>query len=81
MTVAHPKAVWRCNACRFTHDDEDDARECCQPSITEGYECPVCGEFHAEEAEAIACHDWDPERTIPPSAAELEAAGQLRLPL
>lgn len=79
MTAAHPPEVWRCGECFTVHDDEDDARDCCPQRIEEGYACPVCGEFHEEEAAAIACHDWDPDRPISPTVLELEAAGQLRL--
>lgn len=79
MNNAHPPMAWRCDDCYTVHDDDDDARECCAPEIIAGYTCPLCRDFHTREADAIACCDWDPDKPIPPSARELEAAGQLRL--
>lgn len=81
MSAAHAPEAWRCGDCETVHDNEDDARECCAPRIEEGYLCPVCRGFLLREEDALACHNWDPEKPIPPTAAELEAAGQLRLPL
>lgn len=81
MTTGHPPEAWRCGDCEAAYDNEDDARECCAPLIEAGYLCPVCRGFLLHEKDAIACCDWDPETPIPPTAAELEAAGQMRLPL
>lgn len=73
------ESVWQCGECGETHDDEYDARDCCRPSITEGYLCPECKDFHASEREALACCADDDAPLLAQSAAELEAAGQLRL--
>ena len=76
----HPPEAWRCNACGDAYEDEDDAIKCCRPTITEGYFCPVCRRFHCDEDAAVACCDYDPDAPPPPpSAAELEQAGQMRL--
>ncbi|KIO49624.1 hypothetical protein [Nitrosospira sp. NpAV] len=78
--IIEPK--WKCGECGDLHDDEDEARECCEPSVFEVYVCPTCGEEHSAEAEAIDCCNFDPDGPPPPpSAEELEAAGQMRLPL
>lgn len=47
--------AFRCDECRTWHDDEDDARECCAPSITEGYKCKACGKYHHDAAPAKNC--------------------------
>ena len=73
------KTVFKCGKCGETHDFEDDAIECCAPIIDEGYLCPLCGEFFFNEQGALACHDVDKDFVQPPTAAELEAAGQMRL--
>ena len=75
-----PTEAWRCNECGTVHEDEDDARDCCQPSITEGYICAVCAVFHMDEDVAIdCCADIDLDGPRLPTPRELEAAGQLRL--
>lgn len=72
--------VWRCDECGTVHKDEDYARDCCRPTVTEGYVCATCETFYNEEDEAIACCALDaPEEQRPPTAEELEAAGQVRL--
>lgn len=71
---------WRCDQCYDVHDFEDSAAECCPPEISEGYECPVCFDWHSTEANALDCCGYDEDAPPPPpTAAELEAAGQLRL--
>lgn len=48
--------AYRCDECRTWHDDdEDDARDCCRPSITEGYKCDACGTYHTDESKAEIC--------------------------
>ena len=47
--------AWRCNKCRTWHDDEDDARACCRPSVTEGYKCKACGKYYHDAAPAMRC--------------------------
>jgi hypothetical protein len=74
------KAKWMCNGCGDIHDDEDSAIECCPPTTLEVYVCPVCGDDHRKEADALDCCGYDEDAPPPPpSAAELEAVGQLRL--
>lgn len=46
---------WRCNSCYDLHDSEDEAIECCQPSVSEVFCCPTCGEGHGDESDAIDC--------------------------
>ncbi len=43
------KELWRCGECREIHEDEDDARECCMPSVTELYGCLDCDVVHESE--------------------------------
>lgn len=77
----HIKRAWQCDLCAFIYEDEEDAIDCCRPGITERYLCPICKDDHDVEDAAIACCDFDPDGPPPPpSPAELEAAGQTRLP-
>ncbi|AZP72809.1 hypothetical protein EJJ20_29835 [Pseudomonas poae] len=46
---------YECGACNEQHDDEDGARECCMPSVTEMYICPICDEQHDEMEDAEKC--------------------------
>lgn len=72
--------AWRCNECGTVHNDEEEAYDCCRPTISEGYLCPICKKFHLSDEEAIECHGWDPlGPPPPPTPDELEAAGQMRL--
>ena len=73
------KSVFKCGECGEIHDEENEAVECCQPNISEGFLCPVCQEFFFDEESALACHEVDEDFVPPPTAAELEAAGQMRL--
>jgi hypothetical protein len=71
---------YQCPECYELHDDYDSARECCVPQISELWECPVCRKCHGDEEMAIECCGFDPDGPPPPpTAAELEAAGQTRL--
>lgn len=47
--------AYRCDECRTWHDNEDDARDCCRPSITEGYQCDTCKTYHLDNLEAEQC--------------------------
>ena len=47
--------VWKCCECREVHDDEDAARECCQPQILELFRCDLCSTIHEDEADAETC--------------------------
>lgn len=79
MSGARAPEAWQCDRCGDVHDDEDDARACCAPDVIAGYTCPLCATFHTGDAAALECCGWDPDKPIPPTALELEAAGQLRL--
>jgi len=74
------KPKYKCCECDETHDYVDDARECCAPRVEEAFLCPICQAPHNEEVDATDCCGFDPDGPPPPpSAVELEAAGQLRL--
>lgn len=47
--------AWHCDECCKWHDDEDDARECCPPSVTEGYKCAACKKYHFDAHAAECC--------------------------
>ncbi|MDZ4802689.1 MAG: hypothetical protein SGI92_31395 [Bryobacteraceae bacterium] len=77
---------FRCEICATVHADRCDAaacwRECndAEPDIQIIWTCPDCADEFISEEEAMDCcsaHRNDPPRL--PSAAELEAAGQIRL--
>ena len=72
---------WECGACGVTHDDEDDARDCCRPGISEVYVCPVCQDKHDTEDSALDCceDELGEVGAGEPTAAELGAQGQMRL--
>lgn len=73
---------WKCNECGDLHITEWRAEQCCPPQVGQVYVCPVCGDEHHTEKDAIACCGFDPGAPPPPpTMAELEAAGQLRLSL
>lgn len=69
---------WRCDECGELHDSEEYAAECCPPSISQVYVCPVCGEYDSMSIAMICCGGQ--EESLPVvTAAELEAAGQYAL--
>lgn len=71
---------YKCCKCGDVHNDADDAEDCCRPLIIEVWACPLCREEHSDEREALSCCDYDPDGPLPPpTAAELEAMGQIRL--
>lgn len=71
---------WRCGECLEIHDSDLAAMECCAPDIQSGYPCPVCDAWHYKESAAVECCGFDENAPPPaPCAAELEAAGQMRL--
>lgn len=43
------RTLYKCGSCGDIHDDEDGARECCQPEVEEMFECPVCKTIHDGE--------------------------------
>ncbi len=57
---------WKCDECGEAHDDEDEARECCPPTVTEFWVCNGCEENFAEEkaAKAHGCKMFDPSRCL-----------------
>ena len=68
---------WQCGRCNELHDDEDEAIECCRPSIHEVFICPACKDSHSSMEEAISCCDTDPEEpgkciVIPPVPMPIE---------
>ena len=78
--MTDPNKVWRCDECGIRYRRRWEAIDCCEPTVTEGYVCATCETFYNEEDEAIACCALDaPEEQRPPTAEELEAAGQVRL--
>ena len=47
--------VYECQQCFTIHDDEWDAKHCCEPEIETYYRCGVCGELHQFEDDAESC--------------------------
>lgn len=77
-----PLEVWCCPDCGDAYPDEDEAVECCLdlPRALERWQCRTCREVHeTHEGARLCCYDEAGE-PLPPSAAELEARGQMRLP-
>jgi len=75
---------WRCNDCYEIHDSEDHAVDCCPVDVRAVFVCPHCAVDYCTELEADECRDGHDEERVdfvrpPPTAAELEAAGQQRL--
>ena len=76
---------YKCGECGSIHDDKDDAIECwldCvrySPDVNKVFLCPVCNDEHSSEEDAIECHEFNVDNPPPPTAKELEAAGQMRL--
>jgi hypothetical protein len=84
MRLDSKYAKWRCNGCDDLHDDEDDARDCCRPTVNEVYLCPVCDSQNSDEGDAIACCEASQEiidtlLSRGPTGIALERLGQLRL--
>lgn len=82
MTI---KPLWQCGQCGENHQYEDYAADCCRPpSPFEIYVCPHCdAEFRkpTDFDAHLSHHDEEQDGYIPPppTAVELEAAGQKRL--
>ena len=56
------KEVYECLGCGKTHDDQDDAAECCRPSVRMVYRCDICQKTHgsgyrAERRAETCCAD------------------------
>ena len=73
------QGMWRCEECTTLHDHVEDAENCCQPVVTKRWICRACEEEHDSKHEAESC--CEEAQDSPPTAAELEAAGQERLPI
>ncbi|WP_162622794.1 hypothetical protein [Salinisphaera orenii] len=76
-----PRPVFCCPECGGAYDDDEAASECCyeSPEPDQAWQCRKCGEVHETHDDAsLCCTDEDGE-SRPPSAAELEAVGPLRL--
>lgn len=73
---------YRCTECGELHESEDYAQSCCAPDVKEvaTWICAECGdETDDEEMARLCCLDDDV--VLPATPAQLEAAGQQRLPL
>ena len=80
MTL-RPLCKWKCHQCDELHTFEDDALACCRPNVSVGYVCPTCEDWHSIEVAAVACCADELANEAQSGAAQLEAAGQLRLAL
>ena len=47
--------VFQCSSCGCWHDDEDEARECCAPTLIEGWRCDLCKAEYRKKADAEGC--------------------------
>lgn len=78
-----PLEKWRCEECGELHSDEDDARECCLPEVSEVYICPICDRAHTREEDAKecikACENEGNSRTYMADKKEMEDQGQMVL--
>lgn len=80
MATMHTK--YRCEECGEIHEEESEAVECCQPGVTEIFQCSVChATFDDDEVAEEHCWEHSDDEPDVPTPAELEAAGQQRLPL
>ena len=73
---------YRCDICAALHSEEKDAQTCCAPlaTIVDTWVCAECGyETEHEDSARHCCLDDD--IVLPATPAQLEAAGQRRLPL
>ena len=72
---------WQCSRCDELHTCEDSAESCCPTEVYEVFVCPVCADVYDDEQSSLDCCDTDLDVMTAPTHAELEAAGQMRLPL
>lgn len=75
MATSRIKVRFKCGECAEVHDYEDDARECCRPTVHEIYTCPVCNKDHECEDQAGACCGFDVVRC--PSCARDYGTGHI----
>ena len=76
---------FQCPTCGDMHDWDDEAEDCCPPEAEEVtvWRCGNCDETYDDQDHARLCC-WDGETELEPympTPAELEAAGQQRIPL
>jgi len=80
-----PIKKWMCMACGAVYEHRTNADDCSCHGVRAFFVCPFCDLDCSTEAECVECIDShrpdDDEhlRPPPPTAAELEAAGQARL--
>ena len=55
MSKPEAKPLWQCSECDEIHDDEDDAQDCCRPTVHELWGCPECAKVHDTEKLALSC--------------------------
>lgn len=54
-----PVQVWECQECGETHDDYEDAADCCVEETEHvRIACPVCNTEHGEFQQAVDCCFW-----------------------
>lgn len=73
---------YQCLTCDGLHGTYFGAEDCCPPEAQEVtcWECAECGDVHTKEETARYCC-LDEDIVLPATLAQLEAAGQQRLPL
>lgn len=47
--------VFQCGRCACWYSNEDEARECCAPSLIAGWCCDLCKHSYKKKADAVAC--------------------------
>lgn len=78
MATMHTK--YRCNLCDKIHEEEVEAKTCCDHWVGEVYQCSVChARFEDEMVADEHCWEHDDDEQDVPTHAELEANGQQRL--
>lgn len=71
---------FKCGECGDLHTWEEDAQQCCAPTVEEFdlWKCGECGDEYDDEDQARYCC-LDEAIVLPATPAQLEAAGQQRL--
>ena len=82
---AKPVTQFQCPTCGEMHEWDDDTDDCCPAGVEKVtvWECGNCGTTYDDQDDARHCC-WDGETDLEPyitTPAELEIAGQQRLPL
>jgi hypothetical protein len=73
------KSKWRCDRCYDSYEHKYQAENCCPITVSEIWECPNCTQQYSEQIAAVECCGYASDAPTEPTAAELEAAGQLRI--